>query len=70
MRVGSESRLSDILSQIMSTSRSNTAFTLIFSLADVSKNSSPGNRISLNLENSLNERKSVINEAMDPLNIR
>ncbi|KAK3786789.1 hypothetical protein RRG08_061340 [Elysia crispata] len=40
-RVGSASRDSDILSQMMSTSRSNTAFTLMFSLADVSKNSKP-----------------------------
>lgn len=60
--VGSESKLSDILSQIMSTSRSNTfqtvrenfykfffrkenlgrlTLTLIFSFADVSKNSTP-----------------------------
>ena len=39
--VGSASRLSDILSQMMSTRRSNTAFTLIFSFADVSKNSKP-----------------------------
>lgn len=39
--VGSESRDSDILSQMISTSRSNTAFTLMFSLAEVSKNSRP-----------------------------
>jgi len=41
--VGSESNDSAILSQIMSTSRSNTALTLMFSLADVSKNSNPEN---------------------------
>lgn len=38
---GSWSRLSDILSQMISTRRSNTAFTLMFSLAEVSKNSKP-----------------------------
>ncbi|KAH9521290.1 hypothetical protein DERF_004959 [Dermatophagoides farinae] len=38
---GSESKLSLILSHIISTKRSNTALTLIFSLADVSKNSNP-----------------------------
>ena len=42
--MGSASRLSDILSQIISTNRSNTAFTLMFSFADVSKNSRPINR--------------------------
>ena len=40
-RVGSESSDSDILSQMMSTKRSNTALTLMFSLAEVSKNSNP-----------------------------
>lgn len=39
--LGSESRVSVILSQMMSTSLSNTALTLMLSLADVSKNSSP-----------------------------
>jgi len=38
---GSASKLSDILSQMMSTNRSNTAFTLTLSFADVSKNSKP-----------------------------
>lgn len=38
---GSESNDSAIFSQIISTSFSNTAFTLIFSLAEVSKNSRP-----------------------------
>jgi len=38
---GSASKLSDILSQMMSTSRSKTALTLTLSFADVSKNSKP-----------------------------
>jgi len=38
---GSASKLSDILSQMMSTNRSNTAFTFTLSFADVSKNSKP-----------------------------
>jgi len=40
-RVGSVSRLSDILSQMISTSRSNVCLTLMLSLALVSKNSNP-----------------------------
>lgn len=40
-KLGSESRLSDILSQIMSTNLSKTIFTLTLPLADVSKNSRP-----------------------------
>lgn len=40
-RDGSESRLSDILSQMISTNLSNTALTFMFSFADVSKNSKP-----------------------------
>lgn len=40
-RLWSVSIVSDILSQMMSTSRSNVCFTLMFSLALVSKNSSP-----------------------------
>lgn len=40
-RDGSESRLSDILSQMISTNLSNTALTFMFSFADVSKNSNP-----------------------------
>lgn len=39
--VGSESNVSDILSHMMSTSRSNTCLTFTLSLALVSKNSSP-----------------------------
>lgn len=39
--VGSISRLSDILSQMISTSRSNVCLTLMLSFALVSKNSNP-----------------------------
>lgn len=39
--LGSVSRLSDILSQMISTSRSNVCLTLMLSLALVSKNSKP-----------------------------
>lgn len=39
--LASASKLSDILSQMISTSLSKTAFTLMFSFAEVSKNSKP-----------------------------
>jgi len=49
--LGSESKLSLILSQIISTSLSNTALTFILSFAEVSKNSRPVKDV-FNLKNS------------------